>query len=79
MTGPRRPYAISKVTASSRSSRQTGASLGSPVLGAMTNKCTGAPGYASEQDSDPRADTDCATGRPQALTVRVTELQALAQ
>jgi len=53
MTGPRRPYAISKVTASSRSSRQTGASLGSPVLGAMTNKCTGAPGHASEQDSDP--------------------------
>ena len=42
----------------------------------MTNKCTG---YASEQDSDPRADTDCATGSPQALTVRVTELQALAQ
>jgi len=26
----------------------------------------------------PRADTDCATGSPQALTVRVTELQALA-
>jgi extracellular elastinolytic metalloproteinase len=35
----------------------------------------GAPGYAGEQDQDPRARTDRATAGPQALNVRAAELQ----
>jgi hypothetical protein len=42
----------------------------------VSNQCTGAPDYAGEQDQDPRAATDCTTASPQALNVRVAELQA---
>ncbi|GAB2605167.1 hypothetical protein Aab01nite_79030 [Paractinoplanes abujensis] len=45
-------------------------------LEVVTNQCTGGPEYAGEQDADPRAVTDCATGSPQALNVRVAEFQA---
>ena len=39
----------------------------------------GTPDYAGEQDSDPRANTDCATASPQARNVRAAEFQAFAQ
>ena len=45
-------------------------------LEVLTNQCTGTPGYAGEQDADPRAGTDCTTASPQALNVRVAEFQA---
>jgi extracellular elastinolytic metalloproteinase len=45
----------------------------------VTNQCTGAPDYAGEQDSDPRANTDCSTASPQARNVRAAEFQAFAQ
>jgi extracellular elastinolytic metalloproteinase len=46
-------------------------------LRVLTNQCTGGPGFAGEQDNDPRATSDCATGNPTvAQTVRVAEFQA---
>ncbi|GID27556.1 M36 family metallopeptidase [Paractinoplanes brasiliensis] len=45
-------------------------------LEVVHTQCTGAPDFAGEQDADPRAVTDCATGSPQALNVRVAEFQA---
>jgi hypothetical protein len=48
-------------------------------LEVVTNQCTGAPDYAGEQDSDPRANTDCSTASPQARNVRAAEFQAFAQ
>ena len=45
----------------------------------VTNQCTGAPDYAGEQDADPRANTDCTTASPQALNVRMAEVQAFTQ
>jgi extracellular elastinolytic metalloproteinase len=48
-------------------------------LEVVTNQCTGAPDYAGEQDSDPRANTDCSTASPQATNVRAAEFQAFAQ
>lgn len=46
-------------------------------LRVVSNQCTGAPGYAGEQDNDPRAVSDCTTGNPTvAQTVRVAEFQA---
>ena len=48
-------------------------------LEVLTNQCTGAPDYAGEQDADPRAVSDCTTGSPQALNVRVAEFEAYTQ
>ena len=44
-------------------------------LEVLSSQCTGNPLYAGEQDADPRAVTDCATGSPLAAHVRVAELQ----
>jgi extracellular elastinolytic metalloproteinase len=45
----------------------------------LTNQCTGAPGFAGEQDNDPRAATDCSTASVQALNVRIAEFEAFSQ
>ena len=42
----------------------------------LASQCTGGPLYAGEQDSDPRAATDCATASPAAAQVRIAEVQA---
>jgi len=41
----------------------------------VTNQCTGAPDYQGEQDLDPGAISDCATGSTQDDNVRIAELQ----
>jgi hypothetical protein len=48
-------------------------------LEVLSNQCTGAPDYQGEQDADPRAISDCTTGSPQALNVRVAEFEAYTQ
>ncbi|WP_203917654.1 M36 family metallopeptidase [Rugosimonospora africana] len=47
-------------------------------LRVLASQCTGGPRYAGEQDNDPAATTDCATGSPFAAQVRVAEFQAFA-
>ena len=42
----------------------------------VASQCTGNSRYAGEQDSDPRAATDCATASPAATQVRIAEVQA---
>jgi hypothetical protein len=48
-------------------------------LRVLTSQCTGGPQYAGEQDNDPAATTDCATGSPAARQVRVAEFQAFSE
>ena len=47
----------------------------------VTNQCTGGPDFAGEQDSDPRANTDCTTAGPAsaAQTVRTAEFQVFSK
>jgi extracellular elastinolytic metalloproteinase len=44
-------------------------------LRVLTNQCTGHPGFAGEQDNDPRTITDCSTGSTRAGLVRTAEFQ----
>ncbi|GAA2612586.1 M36 family metallopeptidase [Actinomadura fulvescens] len=45
-------------------------------LRVVSSQCTGNPGFAGEQDADPRSTTDCTAGSPLAGLVRAAEFQA---